>query len=244
MRVLNSIKAGILLLTNTKIFTPKNFLDGKRVAVIGAADSAFDEEMGNYINDFDFIIRVNKAPHSWSPDKAKYIGNRTDILFHSFYENSDSGGGIIDFDLYKKQGIKYLINPNSSLQGIKTHLIFYKRNLEKNLTYLLNPKIYLNLQKEMKDWVPTVGYSALYCVLNSSCKEAYITGFTFFKTPYADDYRDHLKDMDKNKTHIEKQALHNPDLEFELFQMNLEKTNCLSVKMDNRLSQIIKMQSS
>ena len=231
------------MLLKTRILNPKKVFKNKRVAVIGAADSAFEKELGDFINGFDIIIRVNKAPYSWSPSKAKYIGNRTDILFHSFYENPDTGGGPMDFDLYKKQGVKYVVNPNSGTEGLKTHMIYYKRNLNDRTTYLLDQKTYYSLKREMNGWIPTVGYSALYSVLISACKEVYLTGFTFFKTPYANDYREQLENMDLNKKHINDQALHNPDLEFELFKKELNKTNCKSVKLDNRLSQLINMES-
>lgn len=35
----------------------------------------------------------------------------------------------------------------------------------------------------------------------------------FFRTPYAQDYRDHLIDMKANQKHIYKQGLHDPELE-------------------------------
>ena len=159
------------MLFSTKIFHPEDVFKGKRVAVIGAADSAFEKENGDYIDSFDVIVRVNKAPHSWSPEKAKFIGRRTDILFHSFYENSDSGGGPIDFELYEQQGIKYVVNPNHNIKGLGTHLNYYKRNLNNKITYLLPRRFYEKMTVDFGKIIPTVGYSALYTVLNSKCKE-------------------------------------------------------------------------
>jgi len=228
------------MLSSTKIFRPEDVFKGKRVAVIGAADSAFEKENGDYIDSFDVIVRVNKAPHSWSPEKAKFIGRRTDILFHSFYENSDSGGGPIDFELYEQQGIKYIINPNHNIKGLGTHLNYYKRNLNNKITYLLPRRFYEKMTVDFGKIIPTVGYSALYTVLNSKCKEVFITGFTFFKTPYANDYRDHLKDMKANENHLRKQGIHDPDLEFELFKKELNKRESGHINMDARLLGILK----
>jgi len=228
------------MLFSTKIFHPEDVFKGKRVAVIGAADSAFEKENGDYIDSFDVIVRVNKAPHSWSPEKAKFIGRRTDILFHSFYENSDSGGGPIDFELYEQQGIKYVVNPNHNIKGLGTHLNYYKRNLNNKITYLLPRRFYEKMTVDFGKIIPTVGYSALYTVLNSKCKEVFITGFTFFKTPYANDYRDHLKDMKANENHLRKQGIHDPDLEFELFKKELNKRESGHIHMDARLLGILK----
>jgi len=225
---------------STKIFRQEDVFKGKRVAVIGAADSAFEKENGDYIDSFDVIVRVNKAPHSWSPEKAKFIGSRTDVLFHSFYENTDSGGGPIDFQLYKQQGIQFIVNPNHNIKGLWTHFNYFKRNLNNKITYFLPRGFYDKMTVDFGKIIPTVGYSALYTVLNSKCKEVFITGFTFFKTPYANDYRDHLKDMKANENHLRKQGIHDPDLEFILFKKELNKRENGHINMDARLLGILK----
>jgi len=226
---------------STKIFHPEDVFKGKRVAVIGAADSAFEKENGDYIDSFDVIVRVNKAPHSWSPEKAKFIGRRTDILFHSFYENTDSGGGPIDFQLYEQQGIQFIVNPNYNIKGIWTHLNYYKRNLNNNLTYILARSCSKKINKNFGKWIPTVGFSALHTVLNSKCKEVFITGFTFFKTPYAVDYRNQLTSMEANQKHIKNQGLHNPDLELAQFikQIGLHNNSDIKIILDSALTNIV-----
>jgi hypothetical protein len=241
MKLLNSIKGLWLMLLSTKIFRPEDVFKGKRVAVIGAADSAFEKENGAYIDSFDIIVRVNKAPHSWSPEKAKFIGSRTDVLFHSFYENEISGGGPIDFNLYEKQGIKYIINPNNNFNGLRVHLNYYKRNLNDNLTYILARSFSEKITKNFGKWIPTVGFSALHTVLNSKCKEVYITGFTFFKTPYAIDYRNQLTSMKANQEHIKNQGLHNPDLELAQFIKQTEslKNSDIKIILDSALNDIV-----
>ncbi len=240
MKLLNSLQALWLMFFSTKIFYPEDVFKGKRVAVVGAADSAFEKENGDYIDSFDIIVRVNKAPHSWSPEKAKFIGSRTEVLFHSFYENTDSGGGPIDFELYEQQGIKYIVNPNHNIKGLRTHLNYFKRNLNNKTTYFLPRRFCEKMMVDFGITIPTVGYSALYTVLNSKCKEVFITGFTFFKTPYANDYRDHLKDMKANENHLKKQGIHDPDLEFELFKKELHSGESQQICMDARLSEILK----
>ncbi|UBZ06855.1 glycosyltransferase family 29 protein [Salegentibacter mishustinae] len=246
MRIINSIKGLILLISSSRIFKPEEILKDKRVAVIGAADSAFECQNGDYIDNFDLIVRVNKAPHSWHPKKSKYIGSRTDILFHSFYENTESGGGPIDFELYAKHGIKYVVNPNFSIKGLRTHLTYFKRNLDKKRTFLLPRQFYKKMTANFGEVIPTVGYSALYTVLNSNCKEVFITGFTFFKTPYANDYRDHLKDMETNKGHLKSQGLHDPDLELIEFIKQkdiIEKKSSTKIILDDSLRNIVEQHS-
>jgi hypothetical protein len=241
MKLINTLNGLYLMLWFTKIFHPEKILKGKRVAVIGAADSAFENKNGNDINSYDYIIRVNKAIHSLTPEKEEFIGNRTDILFHSFFENNDSGGGTIDTELFSQAGVKYIVNPHHNLKGLKTHLNYYKRNLKGNKTFILPKAFYNRMTEPFQDWVPTVGYTVLYTLLHSDCKEIYISGFTFFKTPYANDYRDHLKDMEVNEKHIEQQGLHNPDLELNEFIKNLikEQNTGRKILMDSSLKDIV-----
>lgn len=244
MKIKNTLKGLYLLLTSTKIFKPQDIFSGKRVAVIGAADSAFEREMGGLIDDYDIIVRVNKAPHSWTPKKAKFIGSRTDVLFHSFFENNESGGGPIDFKLYERQGIKYVVNPNLNKMGLVAHLNYFKRNGIKRTTYLLSRSFYNEINEGFGKVIPTVGFYALSTLLKSECKEIYISGFTFFKTPYANDYRNHLLDMNENQKHLKQQGMHDPELEFQLFrkQLNKIKKSSTLIILDATLDKVINTQ--
>ena len=242
MKLLQTIKGFKLMFSNTGIFHPEHHFKDKKVAVIGAADSAFEKEMGTFIDNFDYIIRINKAPHALSKEKFKHVGSRTDVLYHSFFENTDrGGGGPINWQLYEKQGVQFLVNPNNNISGLKAHLNYYKRNLSDKKTHLLPMSFAKKLRKDFGEWVPTVGYSGLYTVLNSGCKEVYITGFTFFKTPYADDYRDDLQDVKKNDQFIKNQGFHNPDLELKEFmkQLSDHENSETNIIMDDALSSIV-----
>lgn len=242
MKIYNTLKGLKAMASGTKIFKPRDHFRNKRVAVIGAADSAFEKENGEYINGFDYIVRINKAPHSLTPEKHRFIGNRTDVLFHSFFELTEGGGGVIDWELYQKQGVQFLINPNNDFKGLVAHLNYFKRHFHKNKTYLLPHSLYKEITRNFGKWVPTVGFSALYTVLNSGCKEVYITGFTFFKTPYADDYRDEVKDVEKNTKFMKKQGFHNPDLELREFMTQAKENKEINIIMDEALTSIVNNQ--
>src|SRR5690606_996488 len=94
-----------LFMTCAKIFNPIDFFSNKRVAIVGPADSAYERENGDYIDAFDYIIRINKAPSSWIRENEKFTGTRTDIWYHSFFENEESGGGPLSPELLKERGI-------------------------------------------------------------------------------------------------------------------------------------------
>lgn len=239
MNPLRSLRALSLMSRKLKVFSPEEVFGGKRVAVIGSAASAFEEENGSRINSFDIVVRVNKALFTWNPKQEIYVGRKTDVLFHSFFENEESGGGPIDEKAFAEFGMKYLVQPLNNRMGLRAQLNFYKRHLRAADTYVLSKKKFERMTEEFGNWTPTVGYSALYSVLSSPCAEVFITGFTFFKTPYAPGYRDHLLKPEANRAHIEHQGLHNPDLEFDLFKKTLSQSHCDRVTFDSTLTSLV-----
>lgn len=240
MKLTKSIYAFFLMVNALKKFKPKHEFKNKRVAIVGAADSAFAEKNGKFIDEFDIVIRINKAPHAWNKNKYEFVGSKFTFLFHSFYENNYSGGGPVDWKLFDKLGIKKVVNPNHSISGYLAHLNYYKRHLSHRKTYIL-PKSTSNfLKKNLVGFIPTIGLSALTAALQANCKEIYITGFTFFKTPYAKDYRKQLEDMEVNNNHIENQGLHDPNLEFEIFKQILVNSPCKHIHFDKELQKLLK----
>lgn len=227
------------MLRNLKILNSEAEFKNKRVVIIGAADSVYKQENGNYIDQFDVVIRINKAVHKLNPSNYSFIGSRTTHLFHSFYENDFSGGGEIDWELFDKVGVQKVINPNRNTKGLIAHLNYYKRNQETRKTYIISSKNYNRINKEFNNVIPTIGFSTLMLLLNTECSELFITGFTFFKTPYVKGYRDDLLDMDINRKHINTQGIHDTELEFEIFKKSLTAAKPKKVTFDADLKNII-----
>lgn len=239
MKLIRHLSAKYRMLISLRTFDPKKEFYNKKIAIVGAADSLLDNKNGKLIDSYDIVIRINKAPHSWNENKMDYIGSKFTYLYHSFFENDFSGGGEIDWNLYRKLGIKKVVNPNYSKAGLKTHLNYYKRNFNFNKTYILSRKSSKSIAKDLNGYVPTVGFSALSSVLQSDCKEIFITGFTFFKTPYIEGYRDGLQSVKVNNDHISAQGLHDPKKEFIAFKKALRVSPCENIKFDSKLQEIL-----
>lgn len=239
MKIFQNLYSILLMLFYIKIFNPKKDFRAKRVAIVGAADSVLENKNGKIIDDYDIVIRINKAPHSWSFEKSDYLGSKFTYLYHSFFENDFSGGGTVDWGLFKQLGIKKVINPNNSKSGLKSHLNYFKRNLFFHKTYILSKKSSDIIRYDLNGYIPTVGFSALLSVLQSDCKEIFITGFTFFKTSYVDGYRDNLQSIKINNDHILAQGLHDPNTEFIAFKRALSVSPCENIKFDSKLQEIL-----
>lgn len=233
---------GLLIMPfRIRLFRPNRFFNNKRVAIVGPADSAFAQENGSIIDNYDYIIRLNKALVSWNPSNEKYLGTKTDILFHSFYENMDTGGGgPLDWRIFKKFGVKFLIQPRFDKKGWRLMFNYFKKYLNTRESIYVFPKnYYQDIIKLFGAYHPTRGFYALNATLASQCKEVFITGFTFFKTPYAEGYRDNIRDMSANKKHIQGQGLHDIDVEYNNFLRLMEKTTIQNIKVDQKLYAIL-----
>lgn len=243
MRILRAFRGLFVMFLRVRFINIKGLFAHKRVAIVGAASSVFDEPRGKYIDGFDVVIRLNKAPYMLSPEKEAWLGSKTDLLFHSFYENDFSGGGRLDFDLYDRLGIQYVINPKYTFDAIRSVFNFYKKYFSRRSVYLPKRKVYKELGEKCKPYVPTMGLCALYYVLTSQCKECYITGFTFFRTSYADGYRDAMKTAEQSRAHIQSAGLHDPELEFTVFK-DLYKSakDRIEIFTDRQLAEILKQE--
>ena len=234
-----ALKGAFLTLRYRRVLDIQELFAGKRVAIVGPAGSLYDVANGALIDDYDYVVRINKALVKWPQGKEAYTGSRTDILFHSLFENMDTGGGPLDFDLYATYGVRYVVNPRNTLPGWRLAFNFYKKYLSRLPLYVLPIALYQQCVRQFGPLRPTIGYTALYAALMSPCKEVFITGFTFFRTPYAPDYREKLADMKANAAHIDAQGIHDPELELRLFIQSLREARAQRVVLDQQLRAII-----
>ena len=231
----------ILFFTCKRTIDLQKLLKGKRVAIVGAADSAFNTGKGSYIDSFDIVIRINKAPlllktGQWRND----IGAKTNILFHSFFENEKSGGGPLDMDLYDTLGVTHLVNPISVYSGYRVTFNFYKKYLMARTVYALPHSMYMRIQHKLDKFRPTIGYSALISVLETEFSELYITGFTFFKTAFGSGYRNDMKEAPQVQQYIKSNGLHDPDLEYRNFLEILKINASKNIILDDALNEIVR----
>jgi hypothetical protein len=229
----------VLMIIHFRFFPASSILKNKSVAIIGPADSAYEETNGKFIDSFDYVIRLNKAIVNWDNSKEKFIGTKTDILIHSFQENDSSGGGKLDFELFENRGIRYVINAKYSYLGFRTTFNFYKKYLSRKKVYILSRKFYKKCNQHFSNKKPTNGFRAISMVFEAKPKKIFISGFTFFKTPYVDGYRDLLGNPNSLILNEKKRGLHDPDKEFAIF-LNYLKNSESEVLLDRKLDKIVK----
>ncbi|MFZ4863878.1 glycosyltransferase family 29 protein [Sphingobacterium sp. Mn56C] len=222
-----------------KIAFNEDWFKGKRVAIIGGADSAYKEHLGEFIESYDIVVRLNNGVRLI--DKYKEcIGTRTDFLFHSFYVENDSGKSPIETELWRKHNVGHLIFPhNMESEGYgRRYGNKFLESTKGNYPFSDCPE---DICKMMRDVFfpisPTTGAKAIFAIMDCAPKELYITGITFFKTAHNQDYRSGSLDYWKDQFH-QTNSFHNPEKEYSCFKELYLKHKSV-FKLDSTLQAII-----
>jgi len=136
------------------------YVAGKRVSVVGAAESIFDngDKNGEEIDSRDIVIRSNMS--NPIPEKDyPYVGKRTDLIYcNNFnYDNLVVDGKIC--------GIKAVNQPRN------------ENHIENDIIFKFG-----NLLQDGKSWCPMSGLCCIYTVCISGAREIYVSGFDFYRS--------------------------------------------------------------
>lgn len=215
----------------------EDWFKGKRVAIIGGADSAYKEKLGDYIDGFDVVVRVNNGVRVI--DKYKeYIGKRTDFLFHTLYTNIEGGGGPIELELWKQHDVKRIVfshHSESEYGQNLTQFLLTTKGEDKIVEF--GKELYLANMQTISPYHPTTGLIAISTIYSCAPSLLYITGITFFRTAHQQDYRKgNLNFWIQNMKSSE--SKHNPDAEYSFFRELYTKDSSL-FKLDKTLQEIL-----
>ena len=171
-----------------------NYLIGKKVIIVGPAGYLQDQGMGEWIDSFDVIVRVNHAiPISYPKD----YGSRTDVLYHILsHRNAGSGKRLVERDeveLWHASGLKWLVS---------RHDVFSKRI--RYMSPVLNglmPWICIRnrqfeaVRKAVKR-SPNTGLVAISHLLTSKLHSLHVVGFDFYQSGVYTGYGDVMDNED------------------------------------------------
>ena len=167
-----------------------DFLQGKTVALVGPAKTMVGSAQGPSIDQYDVVIRTNKALPI--PDRLKAdIGTRTDVLYNCLNQGEDAGGPI-KLDLWKNE-LEWLCSPYPKYSYFQSGVERFEK-VNKGLVKfnVFDLEEYLSFEKQL-GCRPNTGVLAIHELLRSPLRQLYITGFTFFKGGYYSEYRDYTE---------------------------------------------------
>jgi len=168
----------------------KNYIQNKKVIIVGPAGYLKDQNRGEYINSFDIVVRINHAiPIKYPND----YGNRTDVLYHILSRRSDDGihKKLVSKEEivgWKEHGINYLVSRHDgNSQRIKT----LKYSLYNNVKWLsLNNYYYRRIRKAVGEKQPNTGIVAMMHLLSLNPKSVNVVGFDFYRSGVYGGYGD------------------------------------------------------
>lgn len=205
-----------------------HIFDGKRVALIGPADSSMNEKNGKEIDQYDIIVRLNKGYQLINDPKIReYIGSRTDVLFARLDVRECVDPGTFDREMLQSQGLKHLFGfmriPELGYYYRTVSFIEKFGDVFRNRLKILSVDKYKMIFKSLLGSKPSVGYIALYTLMESNATEIYVTGITFYLSEYQKGYRDQTSTDEQLKKFKRRDDGHNPAKELAVFKEMLQK---------------------
>lgn len=211
----------------------EDLVSGKRVIVVGPAPSIIGSRQGAYIDEYDIVVRVNKAIPV-PPKLYKDIGKRTDILYHCLNMHPENGGAI-DPELLQKHNIRHVRCPLPAIHPFNRDISRAAKIFKGTIPLsVVRESIYRVWETNMQSR-PNTGIATILDLLCLPIKELYITGFTFFKGGYYSEYRPLNEDQVLHR--MKKSGHHNQEKQLAYMQKIL--LNDKRVRMDLALSDII-----
>lgn len=210
----------------------KDFLKGKRVALVGPGKTVCLKKQGELIDSYDVVVRLNdmlKIPNI----VKQYIGYRTDVI----YSTLDGNPHAIINNL-SSNSVKYASSSYPKEEW------FFEERMQKNISFLKSQKSFKTIilpsspyfdVKRKTNSRPNTGFSAIIDLLSSELSELYITGIDFYRSVIEDEGTAYMfgyncqwtnkKGHQYTKKHIESDGpdVHDPDASYQFFKENYYK---------------------
>jgi hypothetical protein len=215
--------------------TFSDYVNGKRIVVVGPAKSIDGSKQGELIDTYDIVIRFNNSIPITKQNNDD-VGYRTDIIC-SCLEHHILSGGNVDPTLWYKEKINWVLMayPKEIWWAKDNYNRFMKLkgDLPINIETVSLP-FFQKIENDLKTR-PTTGYMGINYLLTMNIKELYITGITFCSDGYAKGYKDQV-DAETFKS-VSNSNIHKQEPVIDHFVPMYKKDK--RIKVDNALKLII-----
>lgn len=210
------------------------YFENKSCILLGP-NSILSDELKKKIIKANVCTFVNKGYRKEIFKQVKSL-NSNCVLFHCLDPAEKTGGGQINSILLRLIGIKeifYPLNESKLYNNIKE---FHNKNFGLLRLHTATTGEYNEVKKDLKNFVPNTGAAAIFLISMANNVKLYISGFSFHRTNYPQDYHSHLNSLSDTVAFIEKYGSHNPDLDFLKFKKFVKKYN---IEYDEELEKIL-----
>ena len=207
------------------------FLENKTVALVGPAASISGTGKGEYIDQHDFVVRLNYANIASVNDS----GARTDIVYYD--------GSYHDYR-FCNPTVLICSYPETEWffeSRCRTNVQFFKNKYDH---YVVDSGLYKSLKTSLNEdnkVRPNSGTIAIADLLTTKLSRLYITGIDFYRTSYLTTHPDYgsktLEEVKDVFRRGDNGDYHDVDIQFEYFKSHLLKDP--RIELDDFLKSII-----
>jgi len=212
---------------------PQDMFAGKRVIIVGPAETVIDDLRNVRVDDYDVIVRMNNGLFLADGDPER-LGSRTDVLFHNLTETGPRGTMPIPPDALLSRGVKTCIFPHWSFKGSKARVYRKRDELKDSGVDLRVPPVRFcsRLRHDLDGFQPTVGTSAIIYFLGCPLAELAIHGFTFFQTVYQAGYNDTVRTQEDARKWVAASEVHDAARERQLISRRVAEMRIAGMKIE------------
>ncbi|MDP9840036.1 hypothetical protein J2T09_004816 [Neorhizobium huautlense] len=235
-------------LIGNRFYLEPEFFRDKKIIVVGPASTAIDELRGVNLDDYDIVVRMNKAIDVPLEIDGKNIW-RCDILFHNFVEDGPRSAGKISQDGLCRSNVKTVVYRATSKRKIFEILSLSRRVPFSNsgVSFKIIPvEFYDRLKVRLNGCSATTGLICLAFLLRCDFSHLKIIGFTFFRTPYVAGYNDEVRSSSDALAWARAAGQHDPEKELQVFEEELAQAarSGRNISLGFRLASIIGAQKT
>jgi hypothetical protein len=163
------------------------FYNGKSVALVGSSQTLVGRGLGEYIDSFDTVIRMNKCI-PLNAELSDDIGTRVDLLYHGLDRITQPElHNVIDIDGFIDAGVKGIVASCTVSKYTQPYLDFFHDLNQDKIPFKTIDRFIRLLGRELKH-KPNTGLITLKHILEYDVKEVFLTGICFYKTFYYEGY--------------------------------------------------------
>lgn len=183
------------------------YLNGKSIALVGPAKSLLNFNYGEFIDNFDLTVRLNKSlPLQEKYDK--FVGSRTDILYNSLNITDYPGENNINIDFLLNNKLKFICSSYPLIQPFENDIYNYIYHSQYKIPFkFFNEKLH-NYNCKLMKTRPFTGINAITDLLRYNIKQLFITGIDFYNSNY---YKKSIRKSEKIIKRNKNNTIHKSD---------------------------------
>lgn len=161
-------------------------LVGKNVVIVGPAGYMVGQGLGEYIDSFDVIVRVNHALPIALPED---YGSRTTVLYHILSRRNHNADGklTVTQEEVESWDCEWVVSRHESRSSrIRAVGPF----LQGRKWTAMDHEFFFKVRKEVGRLAPNTGVSAIAHLLQSQLKSLHVLGFDFYRSGVYKGYGD------------------------------------------------------